>query len=254
MNSKYGVVAVRRINEAHQTVNDRISKKGEKGMKRKTKINKDLIKHIKKEYLLSEETILESGIKEIPVHEAEQRLGCKLPDVVSICQIPYEGSDFCRYRALYANGKLEWLPKVWSPRPYIPRKARKHFGDVEKALLILENEFEALDQCEYGECAIAFTDLGSFSQKMTLPDDFDQIALLNREIIIIPSFDWLDSVKRSGCYETDTLNPATLANKLNERGAIASIFFIETVNEDGTLDFENGFDEFIERMKKSAGE
>lgn len=186
----------------------------------------------------AEETLQEAGIYEIPVHEAERRQNRKLPGVVSVCQIPYEGSDLCFYLVLYANGKLEMLPEVWSPQPYIPRKARKHFGDVEKELLIVQFEFEALGSCDQGQFAIAFAGLGFFSQQRILPDVFNQIALFSRKITIVPCLSWLDSVEISGRYKTDTLNYATLANMLNERGAKASIDYIKKVNKDGTLDLE----------------
>jgi hypothetical protein len=194
--------------------------------------------------LVPDETLQDANIKEIPVDEAEKKLGYKLPGVESICQIPNQGSGSCRYLALYANRELEYLPEIWSPRPYIPRKARKYFSDVKMELEIVESEFEALAYCEYDDkCAIAFPGLGRFSQKLTsLPIEFDQIELSNRDVTIYANKQWLDQAKESGRYETDTLNPATLVNKLNEKGAKACIFLVEAVNDDGTLTFIDDYD------------
>ncbi len=175
---------------------------------------------------LSEETILEAGIRAVPVDQFKKRLGSLDKGIESLMEIPFsvfDDNEYSRYKVWYQKGHKgpKYLTKKGSVnRLYIPRKALDVLGDVSVRLDITEGEKKALKACQEGLHCIGITGLWNWKVKDSekLIPDFDRIALQQREIVITPDSDWIEDDKH-GNLKNLAQAVSRLASALIKKGA-----------------------------------
>lgn len=182
---------------------------------------------------LSDETILEAGIESVRPADIDKIFGYET-FVKSCYEIPYPGTDFSRFKMFYDEiDKID--PKTGDERPkylckkdsgnrlYIPNKARPILQDLSIPLYITEGEKKALKACQEGLYCIAIAGLWNWKVKDQdeLIPDFDQIALDNRTVYIVPDNDFL-LPDRHGKPKNLKQAVYELAYKLIDKGAKVS--------------------------------
>lgn len=169
---------------------------------------------------LSNETILEAGIKSVCPRDIDKIFG--YPTFAkSAYEIPYLGTDYSRYKMFYdeadkinpktGDERPKYLAKTGSGnRLYIPAKVRPIFKDLSTPLYIAEGEKKNLKACQEGLYCIAIAGLWNWKVKDTdeLLPDFDQIALEGRTVSLVPDSDWLEPNRES--------KPKNLEQAVNE--------------------------------------
>lgn len=213
---------------------------------------------------LSDETILEAGIRSVPPNEIRQRLGFDIPGTKSCMEIPYD-KKHSRFKILYHDGQDrnangESKPRYLATkdsgcRLYIPTKVKAFLKDTTVTLYITEGEKKSLKLTQEGLPAVATAGLWSWmdgSAEKRLIRDFNEIALEGREVVLVPDSDW----SRPPTPEKPSLKSAVwlLADKLLERGAKVSIVPLLQEGEDktGVDDYlcKHGIEEFLRLPKK----
>ncbi|MDG6025989.1 MAG: DUF3854 domain-containing protein [Candidatus Brocadia sp.] len=182
---------------------------------------------------LSDETILESGIKSVTPGDIDKIFG--YPTYAkSAYEIPYPGTDYLRCRMFYddankINSLGEERPKYRAKndsgnRLYIPVKARPILKDLSIPLYIAEGEKKALKACQEGLRCIAISGLWNWKvkDKDELISDFDLITLDGRTVYIVPDNDFL-LPDRHGKPKNLKQAVFELAYKLIDRGAKVSL-------------------------------
>ncbi len=177
---------------------------------------------------LSNETILEAGIKSVPPRDISKKLGFDIPGLSSMYEIPYDG-EYSRYKVFYEENskfnkdgtkKPKYLCRKDSGnRLYIPQKIRSILPDVAKPLYITEGEKKALKAIQEGLPCVAVSGLWNWSNgNKELIQDFAQIALVGRTVYLIPDSDWLEP-NREGKPKNLEQAVYALAYLLIDRGA-----------------------------------
>lgn len=179
---------------------------------------------------LSNETILEAGIKSVPPRDIPKKLGFDIPGLVSMYEIPYPGwEEYSRFRVFYADGERYYKdggekPKYLARKDsgnhlFIPDKVTPILKDVSIPLYITEGEKKALKATQEGLPCIAISGLWNWSNgNKELLTDFDQIELDGRTIYIVPDNDWL-LPDRQGNPKNLKQAVHDLAHRLIDRGA-----------------------------------
>lgn len=181
---------------------------------------------------LSDETILESGIKSLRPADIDKTIGYPT-HAKSAYEIPYPETDHCRYRMFYGE-EDKFDPRTGDERPkyrckkdlgnhlYIPHKARPILNDLSIPLCISEGEKKTLKACQEGLYCIAISGLWNWSDgSKELISDFDQIALDGRTVYIVPDNDFL-LPDRHGKPKNLKQAVYELAYELIDRGAKVS--------------------------------
>ncbi|ODS33673.1 MAG: hypothetical protein SCARUB_01193 [Candidatus Scalindua rubra] len=151
---------------------------------------------------LSDETIREARFESVPLKHLKKIMGHNSKGVASAYKIPF-GNGFIRYKIFYEPGKE--LDENGKPRKkyhtkkdsgnklYIPPRARLILNDASIPLDVTEGEKKSLKGCQSGLNCIAITGLWNWkiNNEEKLIDDFDQINLKGRNIIITPDSHWL---------------------------------------------------------------
>jgi len=138
---------------------------------------------------LSDKTIINSGIRSIPVSELNQKLGFKTYHVKSAYEIPYD-DDFSRFRIFYKENnsdRPEFLQKKGSKnRLYIPKSIKNKLNDNKIPLYITIGEKRALKACQEGLCCVGIGGPCNWSDgtKHLIPD-FYKINFNNRKVYIV---------------------------------------------------------------------
>ncbi len=178
---------------------------------------------------LSDDTILDAGIKSVPPDQINKKLGFNIPGLVSMYEIPFD-DNYSRFRIFYEAGKEfyengdkkpKYLTKKGScNRLYIPAAAESILNDVSVPLEITEGEKKALKACQEGLHCIGITGLWNWKVKdeNKLIECFNKIAFGGRIVFITPDNDWL---KPNSNGERKNLKQAVngLAYLLIDRGA-----------------------------------
>ncbi|TVM00177.1 MAG: hypothetical protein CV087_15365 [Candidatus Brocadia sp. WS118] len=182
---------------------------------------------------LSDETILEAGIKSLQPADIDKIFG--YPTFAkSAYEIPYPGCEgYSRYKMSYDDtNKINSLggerPKYLTKKDsgnhlYIPPKVKVVLDDATTPLYITEGEKKALKACQEGLCCIAIAGLWNWKvkDKDKLIPDFNLIALDGRAVYIVPDSDWL-LPDRHGKSKNLRQAVYDLAYKLIDRGAKVS--------------------------------
>lgn len=173
---------------------------------------------------LSNEIILEAGIKSVPPRDIPKKLGFDIPGLSSVYEIPYPGCDgYSRFKAFYAddgryykdgNSKPKYLAmKDSGNRLYIPPKVKQILSNPAIPLYFTEGEKKTLKAVQEGIDCIGLPGLWNWGKKLNdgayeLLPDFDQIALDGRTIYLIPDNDWRDPDRKG--------KPKNLKQAVNE--------------------------------------
>lgn len=154
---------------------------------------------------LSNEIILEAGIKSVPPRDISKKLGFDIPGLTSMYEIPYPGCEgYSRFKAFYADNEKYYKDGSEKPkylarkdsgnRLYIPYKVTPILKDVSIPLYITEGEKKSLKATQEGLSCIAISGLWNWGRKTEngyeLLPDFDQIALESRTVYLVPDSDW----------------------------------------------------------------
>ena len=182
---------------------------------------------------LSDETILNHGIKSIPPRDINKIFGYET-HAKSMYEIPYPRTDYSRFKMFYDEAD-KFNPKTGEERPkylakkdsgnrlYIPIKVRPILKNLSTPIYLSEGEKKSLQACQEGLCCIAISGLWNWKikDKDELLPDFDLIALDGRTIYIVPDNDWLLSDRHG---KPKNLRHAVygLAYKLIDRGVKVS--------------------------------
>ena len=151
---------------------------------------------------LSNEIILEAGIKSVPPRDIPKKLGFDIPGLSSMYEIPYPGCDgYSRYKAFYADcdkyykdgsEKPKYLTRKGSGNHlYIPHKVTPIVEDVSTPVCIVEGEKKSLAAHEGLNC-VAIPGLWNWGHKTDdgtyeLLPDFNQIVLEGRTVYLVPT-------------------------------------------------------------------
>ena len=169
--------------------------------------------------VLLDETI---GIKSVCPRDIDKIFGYET-HARSAYEIHYPGTDYSRYKMFYDEAdKIN--PKTSDERPkylakknsgnrlYIPAKVTPILNDLSIPIYITEGEKKALKGTQEGLPCIAISGLWNWGRKTEngyeLLPDFDQIALEDRMVYLVPDSDWLEP-NREG-------KPKNLEQALNE--------------------------------------
>ncbi len=181
---------------------------------------------------LSDETILEAGIKSVPPRDIDKIFGYET-FAKSVYEIPY-GNGYSRFKMFY-NEADKINPKTGDERPkylakkdsgnrlYIPAKVRPILKDLSIPLYIIEGEKKTMKAIQEGILCIAISGLWNWKakDKDELISDFDLIALDGRTVYIVPDNDFL-LPDRHGKPKNLKQAVNELAYKLIDRGAKVS--------------------------------
>lgn len=188
---------------------------------------------------LSDETIVESGIKSLPYEymiktELAELLGFDMPfahKIKSAYKIPYPGTKYFRVKVFYKNLDQKSKPpkylqkKDTGNRLYIPNKVRELLQDNSIPLYFTEGEKKSIKACQEGLPCIGISGLWNWSDGTgTLISDFDLINFKNRTIFIVPDNDFRLPAKH-GYKKNLEVAVKRLAKKVSQRGA--KVFVIE---------------------------
>ena len=150
---------------------------------------------------LSDEIILEAGIKSVRPGDIDKTLG--FPTFAkSAYEIPY-GNGYSRFKMFYdevnkinpktGNERPKYLAKKDSGnRLYIPAKVTPILKDVSIPLYITEGEKKALKATQEGLLCIAISGLWNWKAKDRdeLIPDFDMINFKGRAVCLVPDNDF----------------------------------------------------------------
>lgn len=195
---------------------------------------------------LSDETILESGIKSVRPGDIDKIIG--FPTFAkSAYAIPYPGTDYSRYRMFYDDAN-KINPKTGDERPkylakkdsgnhlYIPPKVRPFLNDLTVPLCVIEGEKKSLKACQAGLKCISIPGLWNWSDgSKNLISDFDQIALNGREVFIVPDSHFRKP-DRHGKPKNLFMAVRELAYRLIDKGAKVSWVELQTSDIEVKLD------------------
>jgi hypothetical protein len=188
---------------------------------------------------LSDETIIEAGIKSVSPDLINKRLGFNISRLASMYEIPY-CDGFSRFRAFYEDGKEgnKYLQKKGTRnRLYTPEKVIPILDDISIHLYITEGEKKALKATQDGLYCIGLSGLWNWSNgKKELIPDFDLITLKNRTVYIVPDNDWL-TLNKHGYRKNLKQAVYELANSLKTRGANVFIVELPQTKEKGIDDY-----------------
>ena len=150
---------------------------------------------------LSNETILEAGIKSVCPRDIDKIFG--YPTFAkSAYEIPY-GNGYSRFKMFYDEAdKIN--PKTGGERPkylakkdsgnhlYIPAKVKPLLKDLSIPLYITEGEKKSLKACQEGLYCIAIAGLWNWKSKDRdeLIPDFDMINFKGRTVCLVPDNDF----------------------------------------------------------------
>lgn len=180
---------------------------------------------------LSDDTIIEAGIKSVPPNRIDKRLKFSIPGLISMYEVPYPGNNgYCRYKAFYEEGHGQYKDGRKKPkyltrknagnRLYMPPKVRPVLSDFSIYLYFTEGEKKSLKACQEGLYCIGIPGLWNWKVKdeHELIPDFDQIVLDGRIVHLVPDNDWLKPDRKG---EQKNLKQAVceLAYLLIDRGA-----------------------------------
>ena len=188
---------------------------------------------------LSDETIIQHGIKTIRPKDINKKVGYDIPGLVSAYEIPFPpfNDGYFRLKAFYAPGNEQYTDGRKKPR-YIQRKGSLNrlyiplpvftiLNDTSQPLYITEGEKKALKGTQEGLPTIAITGLWNWKQRGNdeLIDGFNIIAWEGRTVHVVPDSDWLESGKDG---KPRNLKQAVLRLcwKLQERGAKTNIVML----------------------------
>ena len=89
---------------------------------------------------LSDETILEAGIKSLSPRDITKKLGFDIPGISSMYEIPYPGYEgYSRFKAFYAEGERHYKDGSEKPK-YLARKdSGNHLYIPHKVVPILKD-------------------------------------------------------------------------------------------------------------------
>lgn len=188
---------------------------------------------------LSDETIIQHGIKTVRPADISKRVGFDIPGLVSAYIIPFPpfNDGYSRLKAFYGEGqgqyadgrkKPRYIQRKGTPnRIYIPLSVFPILNNTSAPLYITEGEKKALKATQEGLPTIAITGLWNWKQSGTdeLIDDFNLIAWAGRTVHVVPDSDWLESGKDG---KPRNLKQAVLRLcwKLQERGAKPNIVML----------------------------
>lgn len=188
---------------------------------------------------LTDETIIQHGIKTVRPADITKRAGFDIPGLISAYIIPFPpfNDGYFRLKAFYAPGqerhangnkKPRYIQRKGTPnRLYIPLPVFPILNNTTVQLYITEGEKKALKATQEGLPTIAITGLWNWKQSGNheLIDDFNLITWEGRPVHVVPDSDWLEPGKAG---KPRNLKDAVLRLcwKLQERGAKASIVLL----------------------------
>lgn len=179
---------------------------------------------------LSDETILEAGIKSVCQRDIDKIFGYPT-HAKSAYEIPYPGTDYSRYKMFYdeadkinpktGDERPKYLAKTGSGnRLYIPHKTRPFLKDLSTPFYLTEGEKKALKATQEGIPCIAISGLWNWKvkNKDELIPDFNMIALDGRTVYIVPDSHFQEP-DRHGNQKNLRQAVSELAYRLIDRGA-----------------------------------
>lgn len=186
---------------------------------------------------LTDDTILEAGIKSIPPERVEEKLGFGINSLASAYVLPYPGTTtYCRYKAFYAAGQESFPDGRTKPkyltrksagnRLYIPPTVRPILDNPTIPLYITEGEKKSLKTCQEGINCIAISGLWNWKvrDEYELILDFNEVTWDSRTVYLVPDNDFLNP-NRKGDFKNLKQAVHELAYLLIDRGA--KVFWVE---------------------------
>jgi hypothetical protein len=174
---------------------------------------------------LSPETVQVLNIHSLVPRFISQHLGFQDERITSVLCFPYPGEEgFCRDKIFPTdlqdkNGHgLRYLQRPGTGcRLYIPPPAQQVLQDPAVPLRFTEGEKKAAKACQEGYPCIGLGGLWNFGTNGQLLPKFDEIALKQRPVILVPDSEVWTTRK-------DLLVPVyRFGQLLEERGAIVSV-------------------------------
>jgi putative DNA primase/helicase len=185
---------------------------------------------------LSGDTIDNAGIYTVPLGQINKIFGWDIP-IDSLLAFPYRGTSFVRYKLFppYKKKGETRAQKYYQksdtfPHLYFP----SNFDCNADAILFTEGEKKALKAVQEGINCIGLGGIWNFavrdkSGNPRLIDDFDSIEWIDKQVEIVPDFDFQKKLEvKQAVYRLGTM--------LEKRGANVSVVCLPTAGSEGKLD------------------
>ena len=188
---------------------------------------------------LSDETIIQHGIKSVRPKDINKKVGFDIPGLISAYEIPFPPftDGYFRLKAFYTPGQERYADGRKKPRYiqakgsanrlYMPVSVFSILNDTSTPLYITEGEKKALKATQEGLPTIAITGLWNWKQSGNddLIPDFDLITWPGRTVYMVPDSDWLET-GTDGKPRNLKDAVSRLCWKLQKRGAKTNIVLL----------------------------